>query len=53
MKNKRIVIIATDYAKQNHKEKKERKKISCPSCELKTIKAVVNTNYIEDDIKED
>ena len=48
MKNKGIIIHATEYAKNNHKQKKKNKKIFCPSCELKIMTKAKEIAYVED-----
>jgi hypothetical protein len=57
MKNKGIVIFATEEARKNYKKKEMKvKKIYCPSCEIGIAKTkyVQNLdNIIDKEIKED
>ncbi|MCL2440477.1 MAG: hypothetical protein FWD14_01925 [Treponema sp.] len=53
MNSKGNIFFATDYAKKNYKEKKKIKKNNCPSCEIKIPKIVVESTYLEDEIRDE
>ena len=50
--NRGILFFATEQAKTNFKKKEKIKNNSCPSCEIKSLKIISDSNFIEDEIDE-